>query len=201
MKKKLLLINLMFSIIISFSSCEKGETGSAGQAGPQGPTGGYLSHQIGESYGGGIVFYVYDNGQHGLVTAAVDQSTAIQWFNGIYKNTGARDDGFGTGAINTAIIVAAQIPDNNAGSFAAKVCMNYSFTSGTVQYNDWYLPSKYELNLLYLQKDTLGGFNGNYYWSSTENDANSAWYQDFVSGVQLATFKNNVSNVRAIRSF
>ncbi|MEO6405797.1 MAG: hypothetical protein ABIY51_14985, partial [Ferruginibacter sp.] len=38
-------------------------------------------HYIGESYGGGIVFYVYDNGQHGLIAATADQSTGIQWAN------------------------------------------------------------------------------------------------------------------------
>ena len=42
-------------------------------------------HFIGESYGGGIVFYVYDNGQHGLIAATADQSTGIQWYNGIVR--------------------------------------------------------------------------------------------------------------------
>ena len=36
------------------------------------------THYIGESYGGGIVFYVYDNGQHGLIVATADQSSGIQ---------------------------------------------------------------------------------------------------------------------------
>jgi hypothetical protein len=35
------------------------------------------THYIGESYGGGIVFYVYDGGQHGLIAATDDQSTGI----------------------------------------------------------------------------------------------------------------------------
>ena len=36
------------------------------------------THYISESYGGGIVFYVYDNGQHGLIAATADQSTGIR---------------------------------------------------------------------------------------------------------------------------
>ena len=40
---------------------------------------GYPAHTIGESYGGGIVFYVYDGGQHGLIAATSDQSAGIQW--------------------------------------------------------------------------------------------------------------------------
>ena len=33
------------------------------------------THTIGDSYGGGIVFYVYDGGQHGLIAATTDQSS------------------------------------------------------------------------------------------------------------------------------
>ncbi len=40
------------------------------------------AHTIGEHYGGGIVFYVYDNGQHGLIAATIDQSTKCRWFGG-----------------------------------------------------------------------------------------------------------------------
>ena len=36
-------------------------------------------HKTGESYGGGIVFYVYDNGRHGLIAATTDQDPGIQW--------------------------------------------------------------------------------------------------------------------------
>jgi len=41
----------------------------------------------------------------------------------------------------------------------------------------------------------------NYYWSSTENNANSAWFQDFLSGGQyaFANFKTYSYSVRAIR--
>jgi hypothetical protein len=40
---------------------------------------GYTGHNIGENYGGGIVFYISDKGQHGLIAASVDQSKGIQW--------------------------------------------------------------------------------------------------------------------------
>jgi len=42
------------------------------------------THYIGESYGGGLVFYVYDGGQHGLIAATTDQSAAKKWYNGTY---------------------------------------------------------------------------------------------------------------------
>ena len=48
--------------------------------------------------------------------------------------------------------------DNQNGNFAAKVCADYSIAAGGVTYGDLYLPSKYELNLLFLQHSVVGGF-------------------------------------------
>ena len=158
------------------------------------------THSIGESYGGGIVFYVYENGRHGLIAATSDQSTGIQWYNGTYRNTGTTGDGLGAGAMNTAMIVATQMADNETGNFAAIVCADYSVTVDGITYGDWYLPSLYELNLLYLQKAVVGGFASNFYWSSTEDDI-SAWYQTFNDGFQSTNDKSNPGYVRAVRAF
>jgi hypothetical protein len=103
--------------------------------------------------------------------------------------------------MNTAMIVATQMADNQSGSFAAKVCADYSVTVGGVTYGDWYLPSKYELNLLYLQKTAVGGFASAYYWSSTEYPVYSAWIQFFDSGGQNYDVKYDTNYVRAIRAF
>jgi|CXWL01.1.fsa_nt_gi hypothetical protein len=66
----------------------------------------------------------------------------------------------------------------------------------------WRLPTKYELNLLYQQKDVVGGFAADYYWSSTEGDADMAWMQIFNLGAQGHDSKGNPNNrVRAIRAF
>jgi hypothetical protein len=190
-----------------------GSTGATGAAGPMGPigatgatgttgaTGGYPVHTIGESYGGGIVFYVYDGGQHGLIAATSDQSIGIPWYNGTYRNTGTTGDGLGAGAMNTAMIVATQMADNQSGNFAALVCANYSVTVGSVTYGDWYLPSKYELNLLYVQRTVVGGFANFYYWSSTEFDANYAFGQFFDNGNQNFPSKFYAYYVRAVRAF
>jgi hypothetical protein len=104
-----------------------------------------ISHAIGDSYGGGIVFFVYDNGQHGLIAATTDQSAGIRWYGGSNTNTRARADGIGAGLKNTAIIIANQGPvDGNA--FAATVCNEYSVPVGSVTYGAGYLPSKDELH-------------------------------------------------------
>jgi hypothetical protein len=183
----------------------QGPAGPTGATGATGPTGGYLIHTIGESYGGGIVFYVYDGGQHGLIAASTDQSTGgIQWSNGTFRSTGATGDGLGAGAMNTAMIVATQMADNQTGNFAAKVCADYSVTgTNGVNYGDWYLPSLHELNLLNLQKNVVGGFASSFYWSSSEIAANSSVYTYFGEGPTTAILilKSGSLNVRAVRAF
>ena len=160
------------------------------------------THHIGEKYGGGIVFYVYDGGLHGLIAARTDQSRGIQWYNGIPKFTGATGDGVNAGAMNTAMIVATQIDDTPGGNFAAKVCADYSVKGADgVTYGDWYLPSKAELNLLYKQKAVVGGFANNSYWSSTERDSQYAWYQDFDYRGAGYGAKVVGQLVRAVRAF
>jgi len=159
-----------------------------------------LLHTIGESYGGGIVFYVYDDGQHGLIAPTSDQYTAIRWYGGSNTNTRARADGVGAGLKNTAIIIANQGPIDGNG-FAATVCNEYSVTVNGVKYADWYLPSETELYLLYLQRNVVGGFSSGEYWSSTESNLMFAWVQDMGSGIQTSEFKTDVHYVRAIRAF
>jgi hypothetical protein len=162
---------------------------------------GVTTHAIGDSFGGGIVFFVYDGGQHGLIAATADQSAGIRWYGGSNTNTRARADGIGAGLKNTAIIIANQGPvDGN--TFAATVCNEYSVTVGGVTYGDWYLPSKHELNLLFIKKATVGGFTANFYWSSTEGDTSVAWRQVFEDGSQSSHDKySTYGSVRAVRSF
>jgi hypothetical protein len=156
---------------------------------------------IGDSYQGGIIFWLDATGQHGLIAATADQSTGIQWYNGTYRYTGTTGDGLYAGSMNTAMIVATQMSDNQTGNFAAKVCADYSVTVGGVIYGDWYLPSKYELNLLYLQKAVVGGFASADYWSSSEDNVYSAWGQYFANGNQNASNKGTTLYVRAVRAF
>lgn len=163
-------------------------------------------HSIGESYGGGKVFYTYDRGRHGLIAATVDQAKDIPWHNGVIKHTGSSGDGLAAGLMNTTAILAAQINDYPDGIFAAKVCADYSVTQKGITYGDWYLPSKYELNLLYQKKNAVGFIfdikYSSYYWSSTETASNTAVAQEFHFGnLLLDAGKGDRFCVRAIRSF
>ena len=155
------------------------------------------AHYIGESYGGGIVFYVHDNGQHGLIAATADQSSGIQWYNGSYTTTGATLNAVYAGKANTEIIISNQ----GTGSYAAQVCDDYSVTVNNEYYDDWYLPSRYELNLMYLQKTAIGGFASSDYWSSTEYLTNIAWMQNFSNSFHYERDKVSAYYVRAVRAF
>ena len=75
--------------------------------------------------------------------------------------------------------------------------------------NGWRLPTKYELNILYQNKDKIGGFANFFYWSSPEHGTNivggtdkyRAWGQGFGNGTQKIANKNGTYYVRAVRAF
>jgi hypothetical protein len=87
-------------------------------------------------------------------------------------------------------------------SVALNAALGYTRTVSGTRYTDWFLPSKDELNSLYLAKTTVGGFYDSYYWSSSEDFANSAWYyQLFLDGRQGTSSKGNALYVRPVRAF
>lgn len=201
-----------------------GPRGFTGLTGIQGVAGAGASiHVIGDQYQGGIVFWVQADGQHGLIAAMTDQIASISWNNGLNKVTNTGGDGIGSGSMNTAMIVQIQTNDTvqtgngTTGVFAALVAANYSVQddgvsacSGSVSetcWGDWYLPSKFELNLLYQQRFIVGGFTAYLYWSSTEfiqskvPQNNTAWAQDFSNGTQWVTGTQGSEPVRSIRAF
>jgi Protein of unknown function (DUF1566) len=155
---------------------------------------------------GGKVFYLSDKtGFHGLEAAPTDQSSGAVW--GCYnKLIGASGTAVGTGAANTAAIVAGCSEANTAAKIADAYVLN--------GYTDWYLPSQDELNLLYQQKTVVGGFvvggfANNNYWSSSQYSSLeslriaslTAWNQYFSNGNQDYNNKGSTLPVRAVRAF
>ena len=167
---------------------------------------------IGDFYQGGVVFHLFAEGEigyvagetHGLIAAVADQSYSIRWYNGSYVTTGATGTVIGTGATNTTTIISEQGPTET--SYAAGLARAYTGGGHT----DWFLPSKDELNKMYLNKSTIdatansnsgSGFASAYYWSSTEYGSNGAWDQDFDDGYQANYYKIHPDRVRAVRAF
>ncbi len=164
------------------------------------------THYVGELYGGGIIYYVYDNGQHGLIASLddLDGGSGVAWSAIANVEIGITAQSMTNGVSNTAAIVAQ---DATAG-YAATLCNNYTGGGQT----DWYLPSNREFYLLankdilinqILDNDgdaTTNGFSSRY-WSSTEYSANFAWEYRFNNDHYDDKYKNSTSRVRAIRAF
>ena len=199
--KKLLYIFLSVSII--FSACEEDTPLPA----PNNNTNNNNSAlAIGDTHQGGIIFYLDANGG-GLIAAPSDQSTGAEW--GCYGTniTGADGTAIGTGAQNTIDIVNANCSPYTIGlQIAANICANLTLGG----YSDWFLPSKDELNEMYLNigqgnalgLGNVGGFANNFYWSATEVDNGDAWGQSFYDGSQYNFNKgSNYGGVRAVRAF
>ena len=118
--------------------------------------------------------------------------------------------GLGMGKVNTRIITLAL----GAGKYAAQYAEDLSCGG----LDDWFLPSKDELDVAYNRlaqnrvgsKDTpIGGFNKGYYWTSTDYNDKTAWSQYFMDGQQFDRVQTmdgnrtppNPFRVRAIRAF
>lgn len=144
---------------------------------------------VGMSYGGGIIFYL--SGGHGLIAQTSDISTSAQW--GCYGTAISGADSTTNGAQNTVDIVNGC----STSGIAARLCSDS--TEGG--YADWYLPAKDQLNTLYAQQATVGGFLPYIYWSSSEYSSSGAWLQIFNSGTQGSNPKSLSGRVRCIRSF
>ncbi len=132
-----------------------------------------ITHTLGESYEGGIVFFVTPDGKHGLIAAEQDQSVVswprvgVNWYE----------------APNYV-----PNPSNHNGNGK--------------KFTDWRLPSKYELNLLFINKVQIGNLTTDNYWSSTIANQYQAWWQNFGSGNQgFVDFISDNGRVRAVRSF
>jgi hypothetical protein len=173
-----------------------------------------LDSLYGKTYQGGLIAYLNTTTGTGLIAAATDQSTGIQWTMSAHQSTTVPNGATSTtdGLANSNAIVAQA----GAGStYAAGLCRAYS-APGDGGLNDWYLPSKDELNYLWenladsdgdnsntgpTDPNNLGGFAINGYWSSTEYDNFSAWSQNFSTGSQYFYYKLNSTYVRAVRAF
>ncbi len=147
---------------------------------------------------GGKIFYENANyvtdGWRYLEAAPSDLSVTYKWGDTATSVTTGK--AIGTGKSNTAAIVEALDGAGFTEDYAAKACADYS--SGGK--DDWFLPSKDELNELYKQKNTVG-VASNIYWSSSEYSADYAWLQNFNNGDQDFSYRNYDRRVRAVRAF
>ena len=120
----------------------------------------------------------------------------------VFTNVDGTSTEIGTGRRNTALIIAAT--GGNPGDVpAANECNNYQGPNNT---NDWFLPSKIELNELCLSKVIATIDNRNYFtWSSSQvqNETGRIWITELHLNYldRMSTNKTGTFRVRPIRAF
>jgi len=144
-----------------------------------------FTHYVGELYGGGIVVGVWkENGvEHGLIASSTDISARRAWtsWNGVFtfgNNAKSPDDGQN----NTSVLAAA---DPNC---VAAVCQNY--TGGG--YNDWYLPSVWEMRMVSNAFPLLTNILGDGHAYESDNSS----YSEFAGHYWTSTIAEHFSNSR-----
>ena len=203
----------------------QGETGAAGPQGETGPAGangtttnshiknicgvdGTSACAVGlKGPGGGIVFMTpstpgntsglfYEAAPSTWHSSSGDPQSA--WCNNTNTLLGVASTVTGTGAMDGAAKTTVMLGVCTSG--ASNLADAYTATVNGVVYGDWFLPSKGELNQMYVEMADTGSFSS-VYWSSAEYDASTAWFQDFSDGKQNPSDKFDAAYVRPVRAF
>jgi hypothetical protein len=151
-----------------------------------------------------------------------------RWANTTYRYTAVNNatspetataTAIGWGYRNTRAIILQGNTDT--ATSAAALADSYTVTVSGVTYDDWYLPSKDELNQMckwvrgvaWTSDETVcsggainsgtgaAGFEATTYYSSSENSASYAWFHNFGDGAQGAFMKADSRYVRPVRAF
>jgi hypothetical protein len=166
-----------------------------------------ITYKVGDKGpAGGWVFYdkgVFTSGWRYMEAAPNDIGPA-QW--GVRNvEVGGTSTAVGTGRANTQRIISELEQSGEDGAALLCTAMNINGLTG------WFLPSKDELNMMYVNLKTkgLGGFGSGLYWSSSQAfsggfmnlDRNNAFAQNFRNGSEERYEKNGTSSVRPVRQF
>jgi len=184
------------------------------------------SYKIGDFAQGGVVIWVTEDGEHGLVAAIEDaelegayilawgptnvttNATANASLPFTYTDLNDPAENY-SGYQNQQKVKSLDTNFSNYPAFAAAA--DYTYTMDGVTYSDWFLPCSSELDMMYVIRTKIdaiaqdnGGdqFGNKVYWSSREVAFNNrAWYLIFSSGTQSNIGKDNTYAVRCLRAF
>ena len=166
-------------------------------------------NEIGDFNYGGVIFWLNETKDEGLVCAVTDQSSSIRWHNTTQPTiTGTTSTSINTGSTNTDLIIASLGSD-----FAAGVARAYNGGG----FNDWFLPSVDELkemanNIAAIDATAVANSGtalvadppnvSNGYWSSSQqSNGGSVYLVNLLLAGENGALAINFANVRAVRSF
>jgi hypothetical protein len=178
--------------IITQKPCANGGVCAVGDRGP----------------GGGIIFY---KNLTRAVGSQYFEAACAGWSDGTCGGSDLTDPttAWGcsgrpiSGAVGIAMGTGKQNTDNIlAGCADAGIAARRAKNLVLGGQSDWFLPSKNELNQMYIRRTAIGGFSPDFYWSSSEDVDNGAWFQNVGNGDQAYDFfEDGALYVRPVRAF
>jgi hypothetical protein len=167
----------------------------------------YVATAVGQSAYGGVIAGL-NGGLQNLIATTAENSGGVEW-GGFGTVTNAQSDA--DGGANTTTIVNG-LGNNGGIPYAAQVCSEYEVDSqgntpcqaGNTCYDDWFLPARDQLNLMYTNRVAIGGFNIVPYATSTEDTGDPSvryWLQSFLDGTTSTGLKDAHGRVRCVRAF
>lgn len=172
---------------------------------------------IGANYKGGKIIYIFQPGDtdyvqgeiHGLIIPISAISTTTSNTNNSWENLiwgefgclgsiiGNTSSSIGSGIENTNYIYT-NCTSNQNGAYK---CKNLTIEG----YNDWFLPSKNEVTIIYQNYELVGGVyptQSQGVWCSTEINSNNAWVCSFDGGGGWFSLPKNYGfNIKPLRKF
>jgi hypothetical protein len=199
-KIKNLLLTIVFTV--AFTACTSQPTSAQTQLSTRTPR----AYNIGDTGpAGGLIFYDKGDNSDGwrYLEAAPAEAEFRTFWSAHRTRVGNTQETIGSGKQNTQLIVEVFRQTMGEWDTAAQYADDLVFN----RFDDWFLPSREELNQMYgrLKRRNLGDFQDDWYWSSSQNN-NAGWNdqtyaQHFVSGVTDNSYPNKTSifYVRPIR--
>lgn len=174
-----------------------------------------MQYKVGdEGEVGGIVFYVsqegfivYDGKGGQKICHCLEMSKPT---SGLSKWAPEKSDfintisekSLGYGKSNTYKILNyyknSSLTEENCAAYRCSIYSTEKAAAG-----EWFLPSRDELDLMYkaMKEAAVSDATINWFWSSSENTSDYAWYQRFKQGYQDYGGRGLINSVRAIRAF
>ena len=151
--------------------------------------------------GGNIPFYVTrcDGGFVWNGSSCTGSASTYAWNSGTTNYTTTSATNAINGQTNTHTLVTTD-SDSSTGGTQLHNAANYCDTLAVHGRTDWYLPSVYEMTVVYINYAAIGNFAAADYWASSEVDSSNANFFRGTSPSYIGyTTKNTASRIRCAR--